>query len=268
MFTTKRIKIEGTDIFINKSRLFGRKTEEYLGVLNFDTAIPTIKVFEEEKLIKTFVVETLSANPDLTRQYFHTSIRLLENDGVMIDGIISKQEGKHPAWQDEDYEAIRLQPFFLSTADHKLTQQLVGRGLFERGLHYSGTVTPSTVRIICVCDKCNESFSIQHFHGGLSNSQYFYSDDSKQTLIVHYGEIKNLPTQLQKEIDPTVLDELEGELPKPTKGKGSYRYYNSFCCPHCLCPYIDLRTNKGIRQNEYYGNKYINDKFYAIADHV
>ncbi|RTY85665.1 hypothetical protein [Flavobacterium sp. GT3R68] len=107
---------------------------------------------------------------------------------------------------------------------------------------------------------------IDTFHAGFSESQYFYSDDSKQTLLVRYGEIQNLPTQLQKEIDKSVVSEIEAELPKPTKGEGSYRYYNSFCCPHCSSPFIDFQKNRQIRPNEYYGNKYINEKIYTIDD--
>ncbi|MCX6264684.1 MAG: hypothetical protein NTZ47_09105 [Bacteroidetes bacterium] len=267
MFTTKRITIKGNDIYINKPGLFGQKTEEYLGVLSFDTSTPTIKVFENNILLKTFNIETLATNSNLAGQYFHISVRLLENDGVMIDGVISKQKDKHPDWQDSDYEAIRFQPFFLSTADVATSQRIIGKGVFERGLHYSGTVTPTTVRVICICDNCDKSFTVQHFHGGFSESQYYYSEDSKQTLTVPYDKIKNLPTHLQKEVDEKIIAEVEAELPKPTKGKGSYRYYNSFCCPHCLSPYTDFQKNKQIRQTEYYGLKYINDKFYTLDEH-
>ena len=162
----------------------------------------------------------------------------------MIDSIIHKQNEKNPEWKDSDYEAIRFQPFFLTKAYRATSQQRIGKGAFERGLHYSGTITPTTVRVICICDNCNKSFTVQHFHGGFSDSQYFYSTDSKQTLIVPYNKIKNLPTQLQKEVDEKIIAQVEAELPKPTKGKGNYRYYNSFCCPHCVSPYIDFQKNK------------------------
>lgn len=266
MFSTKRIKIKGNDIYISKFRLFGQKTEEYLGVLNFDNPTPKIKVFENNILLKTFNIETLATNFNLTGQYFHISVRLLENDGVMIDGIISKNQDKHPNWQESDYEAIRLQPFFLTTADPATKYRTIGKGVFERGLHYSGTVTPTTVRVICICDNCDESFTVQHFHGGFSETQYFYSADSKQTLIVPYGTIKNLPTQRQKDIDEKLLAEVEEELPKPTNRSENYRYYNSFRCPHCLSPYINFQTNKEIRPTEYYGLKYINDTFITIEE--
>jgi len=71
----------------------------------------------------------------------------------------------------------------------------------------------------------------------------------------------------KKKLDEKIIAEVEEELPKPTKGKGIYRYYNSFSCPHCLSPYIDFEKNKQIRPTEYYGLKYINDKFYPLDEH-
>jgi len=232
----------------------------------YNSAQPIINVYENGELIKTFVIETLTENPDLTGQFFHICIRILESDAVMIDGIISKSRSEHPNWQDPNYEAIRLQPFFLSTAEKSLSNQLIGKGLFERGLHYLGTVTPTTVRVICICDNCDRSFTLQHFHAGFSESQYFYSNDSRQTLIVGYGEIENLPTQLQKDIDIEIIAEIELKLPVPTAEGGSYKYYNPLRCPYCLSAYIDFEANKEIRPSEYYGNKYINCKFHHLLN--
>ncbi|HKG06652.1 MAG TPA: hypothetical protein VKB19_09360 [Pedobacter sp.] len=266
MFNTKRIRIIDSSIFIDKAGLFRQKAEEHLSVLIFQSAVPVINVFENGRLIRTFKLETLKENPDLTSQFFHISVRILENEGVMIDGIISKYSTHHPNWQDKDYEAIRFQPFYLSSADIDLSNNLIGKGLFERGIHFSGTVTPITLRAVCVCDVCNVSFTVQHFHGGFSESQYFYSDDAKQTLIAGYYEIENIPSQLQNEIDETAMLEVESKLPLPTTGTGRYRYYNSFRCPHCEAPFIDFEKNKLIRPTEYYGLRLINHEFQNIKD--
>jgi hypothetical protein len=177
----------------------------------------------------------------------------------MIDGIISKDSIKFSSWQDKDYEAIRLQPFFLSDREHE-NEKLKGKGLFQRGLHFSGTVTPSGVRVICICDNCEKSFSLQHFHTGFSEAQYFYSTDSKQTLFVPYNQIKNMPGQLQKDVDVSILATVEEQLPKPTIGNGNYKYYNSFRCPHCAAIFIDFENNKDIRPTEYYGNYFLNNE--------
>lgn len=183
----------------------------------------------------------------------------------MIDGIISKDRHRHLNWRDKDYEAIRFQPFHLSNADGNLSKDLIGKGLFERGVYFSGTVTPSSVRAICICDVCNRSFTVQHFHGGFSENQYLYSEDAKQTLVVGYHEIEDIPNQLQKEVDETILTDLESKLPQPTRGTGRYRYYNSFRCPHCEVPFIDFEKNKEIRPTEYYGLRHINLELQKIA---
>lgn len=254
-----RIEIKGNSIFIdNKNKSIG-KSIEIKPVFELSKDIPEIEVFENGKLTRLFKIEALKNNLSLRGQFLHSSIRILPNSAVMIDGIISNNNKTCPNWQEENYEAIRLQPFYLSDAND-CNFKLIGKGLFERGLHFSGTITPTGVRNICICDRCNLSFTIQHFHAGFSEVQYFYSSDSKETLIVPYGAITNLPAQLQKNIDNDILSIIEAKLPKPSNNSGSFKYYNSFNCPHCLAPYINFNNNKEIRPKEYYGNTYINEK--------
>lgn len=254
---TGQVKIQGTDIYISTGLL--KKDREVNHVFDLHEPQPTIRVFEDKKLRREYYIETLDENPDLTGQFFHSSIRVLKNRAVMIDGIISKDRNKCPDWKADNYEAIRLQPFYLSEKEQE-NEKLKGAGLFHRGLHFSGTVTPSGVRVICICDSCQKSFTLQHFHAGFSEAQYFYSTDSKKTLIVPYGQIENMPTQLQETIDDRTLELAEKQLPKSTNGHGSYKYYNAFRCPHCSSPFIDFEKNRDIRPNEYYGNRLINQK--------
>ena len=180
----------------------------------------------------------------------------------MIDGIISKSSTEFLDWKDKDYEAVRIQPFFLSNKK-ELNKALHGKGLFDRGLHFSGTVTPSGVRTICICDSCQLNFAIQHFHAGFAKVQYFYSSDSSETLVVPYESIENLPNQLSSPENEIVLRELESKLPKPSNNQGEFKYYNPLRCPFCYHPYIDFEKYKEIRPNEYYGNTYINQEVLA-----
>lgn len=255
----KRIDVKGNSIFIDNQKENIGEALELETIFDLTIPLPEIRVYENKNLIKTFRIEALNSNPDLTGQFLHSSIRVLANSGVMIDGIISKSKTSFAQWTENDYEAVRFQPFYLSDKDEN-NFALKGKGLFERGLHFSGTITPRGVRNICVCDICNLSFTIQHFHSGFSEIQYFYSTDSKETLIVPYASIDNLPTQLQPTIDSNKLEILEAKLPKTSNEFGKFRYYNSFKCPHCLTPYIDFEKYKEIRPQEYYGNTYINIK--------
>lgn len=252
-----RITFEGDSIFIDNRNGNIGKPFELEPILKLSAATPDIKIFENQNLIYTFRIDTLRTNIDLAGQFLHSSIRVLSNSAVMIDGIISQNDKTFSKWTDKNYEAIRLQPFYLSNQRDK-NSQLKGKGLFDRGLHFSGKVTPVGVRSICICDSCNLSFTIQHVHSGYSELQYFYSTDSKETLIVPYGRIENLPTQLHQTIDKTMLESIESKLPKPSNRKGTFNYYNPFRCPHCLAPFIDFEKYPEIRPIEYYGNTYIN----------
>ena len=253
----KRLTIQGDSIFIDNSNDNVVKAAELNTVFALTEATPEIKVYENNQLIRLYRIDTLNANSNLTGQFLHSSIRMLDNSAVMIDGVISKSDTSFPKWTNQDYEAVRFQPFFLSNANDK-NIQLIGKGLFDRGLHFSGTVTPTAVRCICVCDNCSKSFSLQHFHAGFSEIQYFYSTNSKETLLVPYGAIANMPTQLQEIIDSAKLNELESLL--PTSSDGHFRYFNSFKCPHCLISFIDFEKFTEMRPKEYYGNTLLNQK--------
>ena len=254
-----RINCIENNIYINNQGENFEKPEELRTVIKFLNPSPVLNIFENNIILFSIRIETLNENPDLTNQYLHCSIRVLPNSGVMIDGIISKSPTEFSNWKDEDYEAIRIQPFFLSNKK-KYNKALEGKGLFDRGLHFSGTVTPSGVRIICICDRCHLSFTIQHFHAGFAKVQYFYSSDGSETLVVPNKSIENLPNQIVSPENEIVLRELESKLPKPSNNNGEFKYYNPLRCPFCHHPFIDFEKHKEIRSNEYYGNTYINQE--------
>ena len=267
LFTKRhnRVDIKGDSIFIDNQKENIGKAVELETVFKLTIPTPEIKVYENQNLIHTFRIDTLQINPDMRAQFLNSSIRILSNSAVMIDGIISKSDTNFSQWTDNDYEAVRFQPFYLSDKNDN-NNTLKGKGLFERGLHFSGTITPSGVRNICLCDSCNLSFTIQHFHSGFSELQYVYSTDSTETLVVPYGAIENLPTQLQETIDSKTIGIIESKLPKPSNNIGTFNYYNSFKCPYCLTSYIDFEKHKEIRPKEYYGNTYINQKIKSWTD--
>lgn len=259
----KRLSIEGDSIYIGNSCDNVGKAAEVEIVFVLTEATPEIKVYENNQRIRLYRIDTINANPNLAGQFLHSSIRVLNNSAVMIDGVISKSGTSFPKWTDQDFEAVRFQPFFLSNANEK-NKQLAGKGLFDRGLHFSGTVTPARLRCVCVCDNCLQSFSLQHFHTGFAEMQYFYSTNSKETLLVPYSAIANIPAPLQKIIDLAALKEAERFL--PTSSDGHFRYFNSFKCPHCLTKFIDFEKFPEMRPKEYYGNTLLNQKPVQWAD--
>ena len=259
MFWKNRIQIKNNEIHI-KTR-FTSNPIEVNHVFEFESNKPILFVYENFKLRRKYHIESLHSNKSLRGQFLHSSVRLLKNNAFMLDGIISNKPDSHPSWKNNRYEGLRFQPFYLSNKEH-LNKALIGKGLFERGLHFSGTITPNGVRSICICDLCNKSFTLQHLHAGVSEIQYFYSSNSKETLIVEYDRIKGLPRQLEKVNNEKFLKKIESQLPKSKDGE--FRYFNSFRCPYCNEKYIDFESNKEMRPNEYYCCYLINSELIKI----
>lgn len=157
--------------------------------------------------------------------------------------------------KDVNKEYVRFQPFHLSHRKEN-DEKLIGRGMIARGLHYTGHRDGGNIRLICICDLCNESFSVGFYHAGFSDAQYFYSTHSKETTMVSFDEIREMPNHYQKEIDENMLEELEKKLPKTDDGE--FKYYNPFCCPHCLAPFNDYQKFKEDRPNDIYAHFYLN----------
>jgi hypothetical protein len=181
----------------------------------------------------------------------HFSVRVHQNLACQADCVISQSERfEADAFGKGEAIGIRFQPFFLSGAAVQ-NSEMFGKGLFARGLHFSGRVTPGNVLLSCECDSCRKSFLIHSYHAGFSDSGYFYSDSGKYTITVSNRE-PGSPAALS-DPDPTDLADLEARLPLAPDGS-SYRYLNPFRCPHCSAPYIDFADDPALRRAEYYGN--------------
>ncbi len=83
----------------------------------------------------------------------HFSVRVHANFGCQADCVVTSSE----SFDAEDLmngkgSGVRFQPFFLPGSTGN-AEELRGRGLFWRGLHFGGIVTPSSVRLSCECDE-------------------------------------------------------------------------------------------------------------------
>ena len=257
-YINKRVKVQRNSIFIDNSFSLRNRQIEIEPIIELEGEIPSISIYEGSKLIRKFNIEPLKSNPNLNGQYLHSSIRINSNSSVQIDGIISNSSSEF----DKNGEGIRFQPFFLSDKEEE-NQKLKGLGMFDRGLHYSGLVSPTNVRLICSCDECSKSFGVEFIHAGFAEVQYFYSSNSKETLIVPYdNKLGPVPHQTQKDFDENLLIEIESKLPTTIDGK--FEYYNAFKCPHCFADFINFRENKHLRPREYYAYANCNNMFREI----
>ena len=182
--------------------------------------------------------------------YFDMTLHVLGTLGVMLNCYIThSDEPLSSSDSSAKYrlQGVRFQPWYLPGSEYS-NERLTGQGLFRRGLHVSGVITPGNVCSCCVCDQCARSFVLRHAHAGFSDCQYFYCDRGLHTLLV-YEPIEGMPFQLQAPDHGLAFEE---QLP-PCQACGTrFRYYNSLRCPHCNAPYIDFATYPEMRPNEYY----------------
>lgn len=212
-----------------------------------------LNVYQNNKCLEKYVFETSNKK----QKYLHLFIRILSNYSLMIDGAVDNNYF-YKEKKAYEIEGIKFQPIILYPK-YELNLKLKGMGLFDRGLHFSGIITPSNYTLCCICDECKKSFMIKSYHAGIGKYQYFYSEDGKETLLVPYGEIEDMPTQLCKNISDEIIEKVDTEL--KINGYEKFKFYNPFRCPFCGAAYIDFKKYPTIREYEYYSNVLLGKTF-------
>lgn len=220
---------------------------------------PELTVYEDDTLLATYRIDARKDDPPLRGRYLAVWMGILPNYAMQLQAAICKNEAGDPLDDVCERRVVRCEPVCFSRCTIP-DNDLQGKGLFARGYHSAGRITPGRViRWIARCDACNKSFTMEHFHAGMDGSQYFYSEDSSETVVISCYEFTECPGQLAETVSPEAIAAIEEKLPKPKNGSGAFRYYNPFRCPHCKAPYIDFERYPEIRPHEYYGYTYINE---------
>ncbi len=182
------------------------------------------------------------------RGWLHLNLRVHPNLGCQADAVATAQpEYIAGAAIGDDEIGIRFQPFVLAGGP---SIDLHGRGLFARGLHFSGRVTPGNILLSCECDRCARTFVARSFHAGFAESGYFYSESGRYTLTVD-GAVDGAPVP-PSDPEPAAFAALEARLPAAPDGT-RFAWRNSFRCPHCGAPYVDFIAHPQQRAGESYG---------------
>ncbi|HPD31035.1 MAG TPA: hypothetical protein PLL20_13645 [Phycisphaerae bacterium] len=184
-------------------------------------------------------------------------IRIGSGLGVQCDCLISSS-GEDPTegFRQGLAKGVRFQPFYLPESKGN-PDELVGRGLFSRGFHFPGTITPVNVSLLCICDYCLRNFRLQSFHAGFSDLTYLYCSQGPHTLVAS-SYLDDAPPVLGV-ADAASVSRFESRLPRCEKCGGEFRHRNPLRCPHCGKPYIDFLRHPQERQFEYYGNHLYGD---------
>ena len=144
---------------------------------------------------------------------------------MQMDGFISDtSEDRKMTLNDIGY---RMEGHFLAFGG-KLSKlryaSMRGQDLVAKGLKYQGYTTPANIRLIGICPDCGKSFAFHGYAFYMAQSDVAYSDDGLDVCEIFAYDIDK--------------DSWKHE----TEGK-TFRYYNSFNCPHCGAPYIDYKKH-------------------------
>ena len=219
---------------------------ECTGVIPLTQKEPVITLVDDDIQTRQFVLQT-EGDEDFTGKYFHISVRLgisshSQAPIAQIDGFISDTpEVRAFSAKDIGY---RMEGYFLRSSNKAALyyETLRGQDLPAKALRYPGYTTPSNVRLMGICPDCGKSFCFHGYAFYMIQEDVAYSDDGLDCCAIS---------------DPTI-DKHTWVYEADRK---NFRYYNSFCCPHCGTPYIDYKKypeNKvfGVSGCVHLGRKY------------
>lgn len=235
------VSLDGQIIKIDSAKFFGWQKNnpnaiqyEFTGAVHLTEREPVLTLMEDGAETLHYCLQT-EEGEDFTGKYFLISVRLgiMRGLGIpytQIDGLISDTP------EDRKYQVgdigYRMEAHFLicgGEAAEKADEESRGKDLVEKGLKYPGYTTPSGIRLIGICPDCSKSFAFHGYSFYMADSEPAYSDDGLDVCEIREHEIDK--ENWKQEIN----------------GK-TYRYYNSFCCPHCGTPYIDYKSHPEIKK--------------------
>jgi len=245
------IQFSDSRIDLDTTRFDADTNLEVFGVLALHGERPQVNVCVNGELLAGYRIDPCRNSDDYRGLFLHCCVRILPGLGLMVDGLFSfdrNDENRHPS---DSLRGIRFQPLKLEGAAIP-NSELFGRGMFARGLHFPGRVTPGDIRVVCLCDQCREPFTLEHHHTGFSDAQYFYCETGIHTLLVNLGDLEGCPPPRAQDIDEQVLRGVEARLPPCADCGKPFRYHNPLRCRACGAPFIDFEKHPEIRSTEYY----------------
>ena len=169
------------------------------------------------------------------RGMYRDRVATLNFEGVVIQ---SPENASDALFSLLDTIVYRFETYFVDCENdeetRKAKESLKGLDVDYKGLRFKGYITPANYRCVAICPECNKSFVFHTLNYHMADTEPVYSDDGQYTA--------KLATPPKDKINWSLTFD----------GK-TYRYYNSFCCPHCGAPYIDYNNHHDLKQSDNVG---------------
>ena len=247
---------KGTSIYVNSNDFLKAWNTIYFpesvircdGVIPLAEKEPTLSLFDNGIKVREYTLQT-EGNEDFSGKFFHFYVHINYNmpatPFAQIWGFVADSDIKREMRLDDPY--YRMEYYFLSCggeAGEQRHKMMRGQNLVMKGLDYPGAATPSTTRMIGNCPECGKSFCFHGYEFYKLGDDVAYSDDGLSCCTI------SISSQIDKE---TWSYEVDGN---------TFRYYNSFNCPHCGTPYIDYKNHPKIKKLGVSGYVLLGRKYY------
>ena len=236
-----------TDVqkFIIKEELLNSLNEEENCSYSFYTMIPleektpAISIYEGEKEVSKYYLENKDEE-DFSDKLFCMRGKIICRNGVykmMSEGVVilNREVDVDLAFKSLDTIIYRFEFHFINSENEKTkaaVERIIGADLERKGLEHGHHITPANVRCVGICRNCGKTFVFNTFNYKMRGAEPVYSDDGLNTAMLHTAPVDKRNWRI-------------------TLGGITYRYYNSFCCPHCGEAYIDYKKHNELK---HFGN--------------
>lgn len=255
------VKIVDQNIYLDSNAyikyLFAKSInykEEYkhVAAIRLSEPEPILCLYDEGIQVHEYKLQT-KGDENFKDKYFLICVRL--NPFAKLNVILSQIDGVISDTCEErvftaDDIGYRMEGYILNrggTVKDKMLSSIKGADLDAKGLSYPGYITPSNVRLIGICPKCKKSFTFTSFFFRHSLSEVAYSDDGLDLCVLKDYDIDK--DNFSFEID----------------GK-TFRYYNSFSCPHCLESYIDYKNHRDWKKHGVLGCVHLGKTYIEVVN--
>ena len=255
--STEPVKINGMEIHINSADFINWKSKnsatpqyEFTGSIALRGKDPVISLYEDGTKTREYCLQT-EGEESFDGKYFLTSVRLgvIGNPPaptMQLDGFISDTPDERKM-ENKDI-GYRMEGHYLTCGGNISKQRyeaMRGQDLPQKALKYPGFTTPANIRLVGICPECGKSFAFHGYAFYMMQNDVAYSDDG-----LYCCQISSYDEDIK-----TKVFEVDGK---------TFRYYNSFCCPHCNAPYIDYGKYPENKVFGVSGCVHLNTKHYKV----
>lgn len=224
------------------------------GILELSEKTPVINIVEKGEVKMSYRLDNLESE-DFSDFYLYVSGKGKYSGGVVsmnFDGVIIEHpiDASDALFIELGRVVYRFETYYADTDNNERARALrantVGMDIDSKGFIKTGYITPANYRCIGMCAGCKDTFVFNALNFNMAHCEPVYSDDGITT-----GKLSTSP-----------VDKNNWHI---TLQGVTFRYYNSFCCPHCGAPYIDYKNHHELKKSGNLGCVHLNKEEVLIS---